>query len=895
MIGKTVSNFKIVEKLGEGGMGVVYRATDARLKRPVALKFLPQHYTSSPDAVERFEREAQSAAALNHPNIITIYEIGEYEGQIYIAMEYVEGVELRELITPGLALPRALEIAIQMADGLHGAHDAGIVHRDIKPENILVTDKGRVKILDFGLAKLHGMTRITQESSTVGTLHYMSPEQTRGEDVDHRSDIFSFGAVLYEMLTGAAAFPGDNSAAVTHAIAQTTPHPVKRFNRDASDELERIVMKCLEKNREERYQSIKEVLVDLRKVAGISAVATPMPGTTQQHPVARAASTGGMFGWRRLTIPVVVVAAAVAVWMLRGGGPETAKEPVAESSRTMATSDSPAESTESGKTMIAVLPFQNLGEAGDEYFADGMTEEITSRLATVRDLGVISRTSAMQYKDSKKSLREIGEELGVDYVLEGTVRWSKSGGADRVRITPQLITVSDDTHLWSDRYDRTLEDIFEVQSEIAQSIVRELDVSLVEGEQEDIEERPTDNMQAYQFYLRGVDMWAASEFERDQLEATIEVFNDAVRLDPEFAAALRHLAVAHSAMAHWGYDRSEERMALAKGYAERALEVDPESFNGHLALGTYYYWCRKDYESALRELDRAEELRPNQHKVIEMRAYVKRRMGLYRETIADLERVQQLDPRDNLIVLEAGDTYMVLREFDMAERCFRRALELAPSNVLGYWYPVILELARGDLDATHRNLGSMPAGDDQTLRTLAWVAFFDRDVGAVRDYASRCKEPTLSAPTFYTPPEGLVARLYHVLGKPAEARAEFEKARDHLRADLAERPRDARIYAELCVVEAGLGNRAASNDARKRCIAVAEPDVYGSPAYDAKFFEAAALLGDTDDALDRLDALLSKPSEFYHPGWFRILPTCDPLRDDPRFEQILAKHENETF
>jgi TolB-like protein len=565
---------------------------------------------------------------------------------------------------------------------------------------------------------------------------------------------------------------------------------------------------------------------------------------------------------------------------MRGGAPETPHEP---------------RTATAGKKMIAVLPFQNLGNAGDEYFADGITEEITSRLASVRSIGVISRTSAMQYKGTAKSLQEIGAELGVDYILEGTVRWSRSGDADRVRITPQLITVADDTHLWSNRYDHTLDDIFAVQSEIAQNIIRELGVSLLEGEHEQIDERPTDNMQAYQSYLRGVDLWRNTQYNKDELLRMIEIFDEAVRLDPEFVAALEHLARVHSAMAHFGFDRSEQRMALAKGYAQRCIEVDPDSYASYQAMGTYYYWCRKDYEQALEALDRAAELRPSNPDIITTRAYVRRRMGQFREAIADLEESLRLDPRDMNTTQETGDTYMCLRDFDTARHYFRRAIALAPNNPLPYFYLVTLGFAEGDLDAGREAARQMP--DDGVLapETQMWVEYMERDIDGVVALVPRGARAAIVAPTVYTPYEAVAARLHWGLGNHAAARAGFESVRTHLLEEVERHPRDARLYAELCVVEAGLGNRDASTAAREKCLAVAEPDVYGDPAYHEKFIGASIILGDTDDALDLLDAVLSRPSENLHPGFWKLEPLCDPLRDNPRFQQIIAKHENEKF
>ena len=441
MVGKTIHHYEILEELGRGGMGVVYKAEDTKLQRTVALKFLPLEVAGDDELRQRFINEARTASALNHPNICTIYSVEDGE-QPFIAMEFVEGKELRELIIRNsrFSIDNCLTYATQIAQGLQAAHKKGIVHRDIKPANIMVTDDGLVKVMDFGLAKMKGQPALTKTGSTLGTVAYMSPEQARNEEVDHRSDIFSFGAVLYELCSGRQPFAGDYEAATLYSVVHEEPEALPD---GVPAELQRIVFKCLEKEVNNRYQSSAELLRELRQIQR-KQVSDEFTDDKSHRP--RAAK-------KRMLLPATflgILILAVTGYFLFVS---SQKEPAPE------------------RKMLLVLPFENLGPPADEYFADGITEEITSRLAGLHGLGVISRTSAIQYKNMEKTIAEIGEELGVGYVLTGTIRWDR-GGSNRVRVTPQLIRVSDDTHLWTRTYEKVLEEIFAVQSDIAEGVAK---------------------------------------------------------------------------------------------------------------------------------------------------------------------------------------------------------------------------------------------------------------------------------------------------------------------------------------------------------------------------------------------------------------------------------------
>ena len=462
MVGKTISHYKILSKLGAGGMGEVYLAEDTRLDRKVALKFLPLHFTADTESLARFEREAKATAALNHPNIITVHEIGDHENQTFIAMEYVHGESLRERMAEKLSLEEIIDLLTQICSGLGKAHEADVVHRDIKPENIMIDKDGRVRILDFGLAKLKGVTKLTREASTLGTLNYMSPEQFQALEVDHRTDIWSLGVILYEMITGELPFAGDYEAAVMYSVLNEDVAALTSLQFDVPSELEQILNKALVKSPDERYQQVDEMLADFERISGPALAPHDTGGSKSKH-------ARRPFFMPAIVAILLLAMVGVSYLYFNLSALKTDEPPVSE------------------RKMLAVLPFENLGLPEDEYFADGMTDEIITRLSSLQGLGVIARNSAMQYKNSDKSIGQIGEELGVDYVLQGTIRWQKmSAGLGQVRVTPKLIKVSDATNLWANVYQRDMSDIFQVQSDIASSVVAAMNIKLLSPERQSL-------------------------------------------------------------------------------------------------------------------------------------------------------------------------------------------------------------------------------------------------------------------------------------------------------------------------------------------------------------------------------------------------------------------------
>ena len=868
MIGKTISHYRILEKLGEGGMGVVYKAEDTKLDRIVALKFLPKHLLCDEEAKTRFVHEAKAASALDHPNIATIHEIDEVEGECFICMAYIEGQSLKELVRDKkLSIEEILRITIQIGEGLDAAHKRGITHRDIKSDNIMLTQEGTVKIMDFGLAKLKGAPKLTKTGTTTGTMQYMSPEQAQGMEVDQRSDIFTFGVVLYEMITGQLPFKGEHEAAIIYSIVNETPEPLARYKANVPEGLQRMVDKALKKDLSTRYQSSVDMVADLKGLQKETTTGVSIPSkkkTINQNIV---------------FIGIAILIVMIGYVMLSNLLTPREKETITK------------------RKMLAVLPFENLGSAEDEYFADGITEELMARLAAVEGLGVIARTSAMQYKNTDKNIKQIGQELGVEYILEGTVRWQRSvEGPSRVRVTPQLIRVSDATHLWADVYDKDMADIFKVQSGIAEQVVEALDITLLEPVRRVLESKPTDNLKAYDYYLRGNEYL----FYRGYADARIaaQMYEKAVELDSTFALAYAQLSRAQVDLYWFYYDRTEECLTKAKKAVDKALQLDPDLPEAHLALGWYHYHGLLEYEHALEEFSIVQKQQPNNADLLLGIAAVQRRQGKFEEALINFKRASELDPRSSQLAYNAGETYFLMRNYTQAEPYFNQAILLTPDWPLPYVYKALLylrwqgntEKARAILKKASHSIGS--AEHPIIVLDLILLDLYDRNYQEALNRLSSASSEAFETQFYYIPKAQLYAGIYWLMNRSQLKEAYYDSARNILEIEIKKRKEDARLHSSLGIAYAGL-------DRKQEAIQEAEKAVELLPvskeAYRGYFrvmdlARVYVMVGEYDAAIDKLEFLLS------FPGWMSIPllkldPIWDPLRDHPRYQKLLKKNE----
>ena len=887
MIGKTLGHYKIISQLGKGGMGEVYRARDERIGRDVAIKIIPAEYADDMGRLRRFEQEARAAGQLNHPNVLTVHHVGTHEGVPYIVTELLQGENLHErLHAGGLGIRKAIDIAVQIALGLTAAHEKGIIHRDLKPANVFVTKDGPVKILDFGLAKLAApksaqgldetvtMTAGTKAGSLLGTLGYSSPEQLRGQPVDHRTDIFSLGCVLYEMLSGRRAFKGPTVADTVTEILSKDPAPLSERAIPAA--LQSIVSRCLEKRPENRFSTAQDVARALQILVEPAEV---------NQPQSEAGMKTGKFRLRPIFAGGAVIAlmiAAIIGWkLLRQSAPQRAEVAQEHSLR------------------IVVLPFENLGNREDEYFAAGMTEEITSRLANVKELGVISRTSAIGYDRKGKTVRQIGGDLGADYVLEGSVRWERGPGrSDRVRITPQLIRVADDTHVWSDRYERVLADVFAIQSEVAESTVKAMGLTLLPRERTAIKEISTSDLEAYQLYLRGRDSESRGLGKKD-VEGALQMYQDALRRDSRFAQAFAGVARLHLIM-HWEYyDRSPERLIKAREAAERAVQLRPDLAEAHTALGLYYYQGMLDYPKALDEFAAALRVQPNNSEAIAAMGYVLRRQGRWAEAVEKFNMVVNLDPKNASRMYDFGLANELAGRYAEADRAFVRALALNPQSALVYAARAWTQLLwRGDAEKARALLSeaAQVAGLTDDLGFIAQtgfrIALYRRDYhGALRQLESEARD-AIDNQEEYWPIPLLRAQVLMLTGRHDLARRSFEDARLQLEIRVREDPDDHRLRSSLGIAYAGLGrHKEAVREARLACVLMpASKDALRASSRLSQLALVYTMVNRPAEAIAALEDLLAL-SGWWSSHLLRLDPSLDPLRPDPRFQALLAKYD----
>jgi len=876
--GTFANRYQIIEELGKGGMGRVYKVLDKEIGEKVALKLLNPQIAAESKTIERFRNELKTARQISHKNVCRMYHLSKEEGAPYIIMEYVRGEDLKSMIRMmgSLSPGQTVSIAKQVCEGLSEAHRLGVIHRDLKPQNIMIDRNGDVKIMDFGIARTLQAKGITGEGIMIGTPEYMSPEQAEGKEADERADIYALGIVLFEMLTGRVPFEGETPLSVALKHKTEAPPDPRKINAQIPDDLARLILRCLEKEKGKRYQSAQELLGEFTKIE------KGIPTSEKALPIKKSLTSKEMTVRFRRKWKTVAGIIAVAIVALLAVLYVTRQNPI------------PA----SAKKKLAVLPFENLGPPEDEYFADGITDEIIARLTSINELGVISRNSSVQYKKTTKPIDQIGEELGVQYILSGTIRWQKSAeGAGRFRVTPTLSRASDATQMWANVYDGQMAEIFQVQSDVARRVVAELGIALGEPEKQTLEAKPTENMEAYDFYLRGNDFTYGGRDSKDEFNSAVEMYEKAVALDTNFFQAYAMLSRTQSYYYWYHYDRSEERVAKTKWAADKALGLNADAAETHMALGYYFYCCKLDYEQALKHFGLVLEIQPKNSAIIQGIAAVKRRQGRYSESLANFALWLEIDPRNALAAFNFGETCALVRNYKEAERLYNRALFLNPDYARAYAWKTRLYLNwQGDTTKARQVLDeawkSVVAREDNFITYHSILV--DTNDSRYQDALNRI----LSTPfetfedQFYCVPKAqLSAQIYGLTNEKKKEQKYYDAARIYIENSVKTQPDDSRFWSALGIAYAGLGFKDKAIQAAKKGTELmpVSKEAYRGVFRARDLAQVYVMVGEYDKAFDQIEYLLSIPGELSVP-LLKIDPVWAPLRALPRFQKLAQKY-----
>ena len=874
--------YAIQRELGVGGMGTVFLAEDLKHHRQVAIKVLHADLSAALGA-ERFLREIELAARLHHSHVLPLYDSGAADGLLYYVMPFAEGGSLRQRLARDkqLSVPDALCLAREVADALDHVHLHGVVHRDIKPENILIQG-GHAMVADFGIARAleaAGGERLTATGLAIGTPAYMSPEQASGGgDLDARSDLYSLGCLLYEMLAGQPPFVAPTAQGMAHQHLNVAPRPVRELRPTVPQHVERAIGRALEKVPADRFASVAE----------LAAALAPREPTAEAETVTIGAAIDEQPGprpqprRRRVLVAVAVAALAIiAIWRLVPPGPEPSALP-----------------SHPARRAIAVLPFENLSEVGPHaYFAGGLHDELLTQLTKVASLRVISRTSVMPYRETSKNLRQIAGELGVGSVVEGSVQVVDG----RLRVNVQLIDAATDEHLWAERYDRTLDDAFAIQSEIAQRVAAEVGSALTSAEHGRLTSVPTRIAEAYRLYLQGREYFKRPGYLRPDREAAEQLFVRALALDPGFALAHAALSQVHGQM-HWmRYDPSAARAASMEKEAEAALRLSPGLPEGHFALGRVHF-VRGDSRRALAEYSIAVEGLPNDADLWSAIRASHRRLGNWPDALAATEKCLELDPRNANAIRNSAPNDVMLRRYPEAIRTYERALSLAPdlhaAAVDRAW---VYFKWQGQLDTLRSVLHRLPIetqlsfmGDVAAQR--AKLLLLERKPDSLESLLRLAGRDVFDAQEHFLPVALFRAWACKLRGKEAQAQVAFDSARSRLDAAIRGLPEDWRIHAARGLALAGSGRgEAARQEARwLRGSRIYREDAFDGPTLAQGSAAILAQLGDAGAAVDEIERLLARP------GWLsvhelRLDPVWDPIRGHPRWKALMSKHHLTTL
>ena len=876
MLGE-LGDYELLEEIGRGGQGVVFRARQKSLNRIVALKVISLGQWASTAHLKRFRREAEAAASLDHPSIVPIYEVGERDGSCYFSMKFVEGGQLDEVVRrKPMSIRQAAELIAKVARTVHYAHEHGIVHRDIKPGNLLLDVKGEPHLTDFGLARLvETESAMTRTMEVLGTPSYMAPEQAVGNNAQFTSatDVYGLGAVLYQLLTDHPPFAGGTTFETIKLVLDTEPQQPRLWNRKIDRELSTICLKCLEKDQKRRYPSALALAEDLEHWLRHEPIHAKRSGFfTHARKWVHRNPTSAL-----LVASLIALAAAIGwnVWKS-----ELISRPTTKG--------------------IAVLPFENLSHDPDNaYFADGIQEEILTRLASIADLKVISRTSTQRYESKPRNLPEIAKQLGVANILEGSVQKA----ADQVRVNVQLVNAQTDSHIWAETYDRKLTDIFSVESEVAKAVADQLRAQLTGREEQALAVKPTTNPEAYDAYLRGLAYTVKTLPTAANAIAAQKYLREAVRLDPKFALAWAQLSYVDAR----GYmtQSLQPTVALreeARQAAETALALQPNLGEAVLAKGSYYYFCLKDYDTAVRYFEQARQLLPNSSSIPQSLAYVARRRGQWERSESYFNEAEKLDPRNVYLLMQHANTYIDLRRFPEALRKLEQVLDITPDDVDALTLKASIAQMEGDLPRASALLAPLrPGADDSSaVETQVYQAILERRPASI---IPRLKEIlTKPDPALGYINGGLrfwLGWTQEAAGDHAAAEETWRLARSELESFLKEQPENYTLIGYLALTNMGLGDKSSALALSERAIAAnpIEKDPLTGPVPIEILARVAARMGEPDRAIAALQKLLSVPYSGMvgniplTQALLRLDPMFDPLRNDPRFQKLCEKKQ----
>ena len=879
--------YELVRTLGAGGMATVYLAHDLRHGRDVALKVLHPDLGSALGP-ERFQREIRLAARLQHPHILTVLDSGENAGRLWFTMPYVEGESLRDRLLRDRQLPvaDAVRIATQAAQALRYAHQHGVIHRDIKPENLLLTEDGNTLVADFGIARslTPSGSRLTETGLTLGTPAYMSPEQASGEsDVSALSDIYSLGIVLYEMLAGEPPFTGPTSAAVIAKRFTGTAPDVRQARPTVPEPIALAVAQALAIVPADRFTSAADFARALASptISGVTTAATLPASASPLTPAADRTSGSATSEspprsrTRRPMFATLVLGVAIGLGLLFGWSRLRSNE------------------RPSGLRLVAVLPFQNMGDSADAYFADGITDAVRGKLTSMTGLQVTASSSSSEYRHTTKTPQQIARELGVDYLLIGKVRWAKAAdGTSRVQVSPELIKAASASSAWQESFDANLTDVFRVQTDIASRVAAALNVALSDSTQRRIVERPTTNLAAYDAFLRGDALSGnLSVLDPTTLRKAAELYEQATALDPNFALAWSRLARTYGLMYTNGVP-SQETGELTRRAAERALALSPDRSDGHLALGDYYSEVLVDFRRAADEYAEGLRRSPSDVDLLNAAAINLQSLGQWDSALVSLSRAVTLDPRSVAPGRRLGFTLMRLRRYPEAIAATDRVLALAPDNIGVIETRAMIELGKGDLAAARAVISAAAP----RLEPTALVAYLGNywDLYWLLDDAQQQLLLRLTPSPFDDDRSAwgiVLAETDQLRGDSLRTRAYADSARLAIEKILESTPNDAqrRVFHGLALAYLGRRAEAIREGEKAAALLPVSRDGFTGPYIQQLLVRIYMLTGEKEKALDHLEPLLTVP---YHlsPGWLRIDPTFAPLKNEPRFQKMVAVH-----